>query len=1614
MLTTPRSLFARIFAARKPRRQRGASARSAAALELLETRALLAAFGSGNLVVERIGDGSTALTSAAAQVSILEYTTAGSSVQTISLPSTGVDQVTDSGSATSNGYLNSYNGYLGLPGYNSAAGTGSVAGTNTKVGTVYGVDGNRASRTLFPTDTTIYAGNNFRSVIATGANTFYTTGTGGGTSGGVWYYNGSSFTQISVTGTGTLTNMRNVEIYNNQLYVSSSSGAFVGISSIGSGLPTTSGQAATLQINMGAGASPYGFVMFDTDNNGALDLAYIADDRTAAGGGLQKWTFNGSAWSQSWALLVNASNQLSGTALSGYAGMRGLTGTYANGTATLYATTSAETANNRLISITDSGSTPSTATTVAAAGANFVFRGLDFTPVAPDTTSPAINTLSPADNATNVAAGSNLIVTFDENVATGSGNILIRKSSDNSTAFTIDITSSQVSVSGSTLTIDPSSDLEDATGYYVEIPGTAIRDLAGNFFAGISGATAWNFTTASAADTTPPSVTAFNPADNSTGVALDANLVVTFSEDVVKGSGNILVRRTTDDSVVHTIDVASGIVSVSGNVVTINPSSDFVNSTGYYVEIPGTAFKDASNNFYTGTTDKNTWNFTTVADTTAPTLVSMEDGDADNSVTTGTTLTYTITFSEDIDAATVTAGDFDNQGTSAISVGPITETSAGVFTVEITPTSPGTLTLRIPAGAVIADMAGNALVVPVSDNDTVTVSDPDTSAPTVTSIVDDRSGAAINANLPVVYTITFSEDINFSTVSASDFDNAGTAAIAIGAIAEPSPGVVTVTVTPTSPGTLQLRIPGGAIIADTAGNNLVPPVTDDTVITVNAVTVLAPGDIAFSAYQADNAGGEFAGDAFAFVLLEPVVAGTAMFFTDNGYRTDTGTFRTNENMIRWVAQTDLSAGTKVVFVAPGGTGPASSATWTGVNPQTGVLLSTAAFGLAGGGDNITAIQNPTFGGSENLNGTAIAQITFGGTSFATTFTNASGNSHTALAPGLIDGLTAVSLTASDDGQYNDAAFGSVENGPKSVVAGSLNTDRFWLTSTTPFSPGNTAASFGVNGSLASDLYINEVVFNPLSDPDTGEEYIELRGTPNGFVPANTYLMLIEGDSEDGAGNIDQAFFIGGMQFGSSGYLVLRSAGSTYTVSGGATDVVASGTGWGTDFSSRATDIENGSVSVLLIQWSELPIIDTDVDANDDGTLDGVAATWTIRDSIGNIDGGVNDTGYGLLNTSGNGNGLVAAGSSLINLAGYHPDYMGRNGNSTGYSLVNSSASDWVVGELAGIMPNISLATGGFTRPVAYQGASLNHIGGLNTFAQGNSAPTNISLSNGSVSENAGADALIGTLSATDPDSGDTFTFSLPAGVDNNSLFNVSGTSLRANASFDFESGASYTVTARVTDAGGLTFDKQFTITITNVNEGNFQSNIFYNLNAASERLLSPDKTGQRSMVREVQVVFTGDIVIPAGPVLNGSFVATRLGATNTPVGVSVISSTIAAGQTTVVLRFTSSVHAASGSLIDGNYRLVIDYGVLGIDGDGNSVVGGTRTINFHRFFGDSDGDRDVDARDSANYRSALLGASSWRSVFDFDNDGFLVSGGVQDKEDKDAFFANFGRVLNPF
>jgi len=125
----------------------------------------------------------------------------------------------------------------------------------------------------------------------------------------------------------------------------------------------------------------------------------------------------------------------------------------------------------------------------------------------PDTTPTAI--FSPTDDSTEVEAGANLVLTFDEVVQKGTtGTIALQKTGSNDLKL-INISSVEVVIGedGKTVTINPTDDLAPGTNYTIGVSQGAFKDAAGNAFAGITSPTAWNFTTKAAVVPPPPNTT---------------------------------------------------------------------------------------------------------------------------------------------------------------------------------------------------------------------------------------------------------------------------------------------------------------------------------------------------------------------------------------------------------------------------------------------------------------------------------------------------------------------------------------------------------------------------------------------------------------------------------------------------------------------------------------------------------------------------------------------------------------------------------------------------------------------------------------------------------------------------------------------------------------------------------------------------------------------------------------------------------------------------------------------------------------------------------------------------------------------------------------------------
>lgn len=119
-----------------------------------------------------------------------------------------------------------------------------------------------------------------------------------------------------------------------------------------------------------------------------------------------------------------------------------------------------------------------------------------------DAVAPTLTGSTPADDAAYVLLDSNIVLTFSENIKVNAGNSgenLTLYEWDGTTwaefqSWTLSESPAGVTISGNTLTIDPTKDLNKATQYAVKLATDAVTDLAGNGFNGFDDYTTLNFT----------------------------------------------------------------------------------------------------------------------------------------------------------------------------------------------------------------------------------------------------------------------------------------------------------------------------------------------------------------------------------------------------------------------------------------------------------------------------------------------------------------------------------------------------------------------------------------------------------------------------------------------------------------------------------------------------------------------------------------------------------------------------------------------------------------------------------------------------------------------------------------------------------------------------------------------------------------------------------------------------------------------------------------------------------------------------------------------------------------------------------------------------------------
>jgi len=324
----------------------------------------------------------------------------------------------------------------------------------------------------------------------------------------------------------------------------------------------------------------------------------------------------------------------------------------------------------------------------------------------PDTTGPVVTKFSPADAATNVARNANIVLTFDEPIVRGNGQLTL-KTAAGAVVETFDAaTSKLLSLVGNTLTVNPTLDLAYGTSYSLVLEANSVKDNVGNAHLGTS---EYDFTTLR--DTVAPLATQFSPTDGASNVAPGANIVLTFNEAMSRGNGAITLK-TAAGAVVETFDAASSQrMTVVGNTVTINPTADLAYNTQYYLVLPTAALQDTAGNAYKGT---STYDFRTARDTVAPVVTKFGTPDGVSSIASNAN--FSITFSEAIARGVGTLSLKTAAGVVVETFNVATSTRLTVVgnTLTLDPSADlahsGNYHLSLPVG-VFKDLVGNPLAV---------------------------------------------------------------------------------------------------------------------------------------------------------------------------------------------------------------------------------------------------------------------------------------------------------------------------------------------------------------------------------------------------------------------------------------------------------------------------------------------------------------------------------------------------------------------------------------------------------------------------------------------------------------------------------------------------------------------------------------------------------------------------------------------------------------------------------------------------------------------------------------------------------------------------------------
>ncbi len=154
--------------------------------------------------------------------------------------------------------------------------------------------------------------------------------------------------------------------------------------------------------------------------------------------------------------------------------------------------------------------------------------------------------------------------------------------------------------------------------------------------------------TTSVSDTTLPSVAATSPDGNATGVAINSAVIVSFTKEMDPST------ITADTFTLSGATQAAGTLAYSGNTAKFTPSSNWASMTAYTATVT-TGAKDLAGNAMEG---DYSWGFTTgsAMDAIPPSVLSTSPATGATNVAANAQITAT--FTEAMDATTITEATF--------------------------------------------------------------------------------------------------------------------------------------------------------------------------------------------------------------------------------------------------------------------------------------------------------------------------------------------------------------------------------------------------------------------------------------------------------------------------------------------------------------------------------------------------------------------------------------------------------------------------------------------------------------------------------------------------------------------------------------------------------------------------------------------------------------------------------------------------------------------------------------------------------------------------------------------------------------------------------------------